>query len=156
MFPALAAEGQAREDEGWVRITAPEMTAAHVLPSAVIGLRREHPGLRIEVVASNTVRDLRRGEANVAACNGEPTDPELVAQHMPDGAGGLFATPNLLARRREPVRLEDLDCAPFLRLAAHRELRTSARIRVVFNRLAEVLGDGHVDTSGNLARRART
>jgi DNA-binding transcriptional LysR family regulator len=72
---ALAASGAAGRVEGLVRITASEMIAAYLLPPVVASLRAAHPGISVEVVATQEVRDLRRREADLAVRNTAPTDP---------------------------------------------------------------------------------
>jgi hypothetical protein len=60
--------------------------------------RREHPGIEIEIVASNAARDLRRREADIAVRNFMPTQPELVARKIADRHARLYASPAYLAR----------------------------------------------------------
>jgi DNA-binding transcriptional LysR family regulator len=54
----------------------------------------EHPGIEIEIVASNAARDLRRREADIAIRNFTPTQPELVARKI------ATASPTALRQRR--------------------------------------------------------
>ena len=210
---SLAAAGQATTIEGRVSITASETVAAFMLPPVIASLRRDHPGLEIEVVASIAVQDLRRREADIALRNGRPTDPELIARLIRTDTGSLYATPAWIAENgpfdapADRARLEifafdrsdalvdgfrhlgvDLSEARFpitagnhlvqwalcrqglgvcvmmdvvgepepsverllpaiqvpipMWLVCHRELHTSRRIRVVYDRLAEMLGEG--------------
>jgi len=53
------AAGKSLSIDGTVCITASELIAAHVLPPILGRLRLTHPGIEIEIVASNTARDLR-------------------------------------------------------------------------------------------------
>lgn len=210
---SLTAAGQSLSVEGTVCITASELIAAHVMPPIIARLRREHPGIEIEIVASNTARDLLRREADIAIRNFMPTQPELVAKKIADRHARLYASPAYLERIGNPTCPADLahaeffgfdrtdrmisglralgleltaknfpivtdnhlvqwelakegvgicivmdevgDAEPRVRrvlpdfpplpvpvwLTAHRELRTSRRIRVVFDLLAEALTD---------------
>lgn len=210
---SLTAAGQSLSVEGTVCITASELIAAYVMPPIVARLRREHPGIEIEIVASNTARDLQRREADIAIRNFTPTQPELVAKKIADRCARLYASPAYLERIGNPTSPADLvhaeffgfdrtelmikglrslgieltpqnfpivtsnhlvqwelakqgvgicivmdevgDAEPRVRrvlpdlpplpvpvwLTTHRELRTSRRIRVVFDLLADALAD---------------
>jgi len=210
---SLTASGQSQSIEGTVRITASEATAAYVLPAIVADLRRAEPGIVVEVLASNSLSDLRRREADIAVRNLRPTDPDLFCRKVADATGHLYATPDYLMRagpfdapadleRADFIGLEDNEAflaalnghglslsarqftvssashlvhwelvkagagigvmaatigdttpqvaraAPWLPsfefpvwLVAHRDLRTSRRVRLVFDRLAWALGD---------------
>ena len=208
---SLVATGQSLAVDGPVSITASELISAHVLPPILKRLRQAHPGIELEIVASNTARDLQRREADIAIRNFTPVQSELVAQRIGDRAARMYATPAYLARLGSPSAPGDLvraeffgfdrsermiealrawgfevtarnfpiisenhlvhwemtkqglgigvvmeavgDAEPLVRrvlpdhpplpvplwLVTHRELRTSRRIRVVFDHLAEAL-----------------
>lgn len=210
---SLTASGQAQTIEGTVCITAAEMTAAYVLPPIIARLRADEPGITVEIVASNSISDLRRREADIAIRSVRPTDPDLIARKLRDGVAELFAAERYLAKagpfetaedlgraeylgfQDNEAYLEGLDrlglgltaqnfpvvstshlahwemvkqglgigvmlteigeaepgvrrAAPWLEpfrfgvwLVAHREVNTSRRIRLVFDRLADELGD---------------
>lgn len=85
------AAGQALSIDGPIRITASELVASHHLPGPIARLRRLHPGLEVEIVASNEAQDLRRREADVAIRSFRPTEPDLVARKIRDGEAYLYA-----------------------------------------------------------------
>jgi DNA-binding transcriptional LysR family regulator len=66
---SLAATGRSVSVEGTVCITASELIAAYLLPPIVLRLRAKHPGIDLEIIASNSARDLRRREADIAIRN---------------------------------------------------------------------------------------
>ncbi|GMG83705.1 LysR family transcriptional regulator [Paralimibaculum aggregatum] len=111
---SLAASGQSQSVEGTVSITASEVASAHVLPPIVAALRRAEPGIAVEIVATNAVRDLRRREADIALRSPRPTDPELIARQVSAGAATLYATPACLARFGPLERPEDMARAEFI------------------------------------------
>jgi DNA-binding transcriptional LysR family regulator len=80
---SLAASGQSQAIEGRVCITATEMLAAHYLPPMLRKLREQAPGIMVEVVASDELRDLIRREADIAIRHAQPTQ-ELAALTKPD------------------------------------------------------------------------
>lgn len=114
---SLAASGQSQSVEGMVRVTASEMYSAFLLPRVVARLRREHPGIVLDIVATNSLSDLRRREADIAVRNTQPTDPDLIARRMPDDHGGLYAARSLVGARGPFERPADLRDAPFVGLA---------------------------------------
>lgn len=111
---SLVASGQSTSVEGVVRITATEMYAANVLPPFAASLRRDHPGIVIEIVATNDVSNLRQREADIAIRNTDPKDPELIARRIMTERGGLFATSGLIAKYGPFKTLKDLAQAPFI------------------------------------------
>lgn len=110
---SLVATGQSLALEGSVCITASELIAAYLLPPILARLRLQHPGIEIEIVASNAVRDLRRREADIAIRNFKPTQPDLVARKIGDRVARPYATPAYLARIGNPTRISDLGRAEF-------------------------------------------
>lgn len=110
---SLVATGQSLALEGSVSITASELIAAYLLPPIVARLRREHPGIDIEIVASNAVRDLRRREADIAVRNVKPTQPELVGRKIDDRIARPYAAPAYLERIGSPRSIADLGHAEF-------------------------------------------
>ena len=124
---SLAATGQSLSIDGTVCITASELIAAHILPPIVGRLRRQHPGIDIEIIASNVARDLRRREADIAIRNFTPTQPELVAKKIADRHARLYATPEYLERIGNPMSPADLSGAEFFAFARSERLLTSMR-----------------------------
>ena len=111
---SLAATGQSQSIEGTVSITASEIDSAFLLPPMVGRLRRDHPGIRIDVVASNSVRDLRRREADIAVRSFRPTDPELIARKVMDGEARLYAAPSYVERAPDLDTPQGLSRADFI------------------------------------------
>ena len=210
---SVVAAGQSLSLEGVVSIAASEAVAVYMLTPIVSALRLEYPGIEIEIVASISVSDLLRREADIAIRNFQPTEPDLVARKLWTSQARLYAAPGYLERIGNPrtpaelsraefmgfdrgdamlkglnalgldlternfpivsanqlvqweltkrgsgisVMLEEIgDAEPRVRrvlpdlpsipvpmwLATHRELRTSRRVRTVFDRLAESLMD---------------
>ena len=114
---SLAASGQSQSVEGVVKISATEMYAMYVLPSLIEALRTAHPGIVIEVVATNALSDLARREADIAIRNAEPKDPEMIARRLSDEHGGLFATPDFIRKYGPFQTLDDLEGVPFVGFA---------------------------------------
>lgn len=111
---SLAASGQSQSIEGAVCITATEVYAAFTLPPLIAELRRQAPGIIVEMVASNAVSDLRRREADIAIRHGRPTDPELIAKQVGTDFAHLYATPGYLAQIGNPTSLAGFAAADFI------------------------------------------
>lgn len=111
---SLTASGQSQAIEGQIRITASEVYAAHLLPPVLSRLRRQAPGIEVEIVATNSLADLRRREADIALRNARPEDPELIARKLGDHTATLYATPGCLARFGDPPTAADLAHADFI------------------------------------------
>jgi DNA-binding transcriptional LysR family regulator len=111
---ALAATGQSQSVEGSVTITTTEVTAAFILPPMIAQLRRDHPGIQVDVVASNELRDLRRREADIAVRSVRPTDPDLVARKLRRESARLYATADCLRRFGSPENSKQLQQAQFI------------------------------------------
>ena len=93
---------------GPVRITTSETFAAHVLPGMLVPLIEAHPGLSIEIAASDEVQDLVRRDADLAIRFVRPKQPNLVARKVGGVEIGLYATKALLDRTGRPDGPRDL------------------------------------------------
>ena len=89
---SLAASGASQAIEGQVRITAAEMTAAHLLPPMLDEIRTLAPDLEIEIVADNDVRDLLLREADIAVRHARPEQSNLIAKRVSEDPMRFYAT----------------------------------------------------------------
>lgn len=105
---SLTATGQAQSIEGTVTITASEAVAAYLLPPILRKLREDHPGIELEIVASNQPRDLHRREADIAIRNFRSDQPDLIARKVDDGSAHLYASPEYLERIGSISSIDDL------------------------------------------------
>lgn len=106
---SLAAAGQSDSVEGTVSITASEAIAAFLLPPVLERLRRDHPGISLELIVANEVRDLQRREADIAVRNFAPPNPDLIARKIRDSVAHFYASPEHVARAGPLTSTEDLD-----------------------------------------------
>ncbi len=111
---SLAASGQSQAVEGQVRITATDMMATYHLPPMLKGLREVAPGIEIEIVASNEVRDLRRREADIAIRHVRPEQPDLIARLVGETTAHMYASVGYLDRHGRPQGPRDLSAADFV------------------------------------------
>lgn len=102
------AVGHSRQLEGTVRITASEVIGALVLPKIIAALRREVPGIQVEVVASDRVDNLLRRDADIAIRMVRPDQLDLVTRHVADIPLVACAASDYVERHGRPVQKEDL------------------------------------------------
>ena len=111
---SLTASGQTQSMEGSICITASEAFSVYILPEIVARLRRQQPGITVDILASNELSDLRRREADIAIRNAPPTDPDLIARKLNDQTAHLYAAEDYLARIGGLNGPEDMAHAEFI------------------------------------------
>jgi DNA-binding transcriptional LysR family regulator len=111
---ALTASGQSQSIEGRVSITATDVVSMYLLPDVLKQLREVAPGIEVEVVASNDVRDLRRREADIAIRHGRPEQPDLIAKLLRVTSAHLYASSDYLDQHGRPTSPSDLSEAVFI------------------------------------------
>lgn len=94
--------------EGTVRITASEVIGVEVLPAILSSLQVKHPGLRIELVASNQAKNLLDREADIAVRMFKPTQQALIMRKVGETELGWHAHKNYIKRRGSPRTEQDL------------------------------------------------
>ena len=102
------AAGGERKVRGTVRITASVVIGSLVLPRIVAGLRRQHPDLEIEIVATDSVDNLLRRDADIAIRMVKPTQVDLVTRHIGDIPLVAGARRDYFERRGKPNVASDL------------------------------------------------
>jgi len=110
----LAAVGQSNTIKGNICISATDLVANLVMPIVIQKLRRLHPDISVELIASDTLSDLRRREADIAIRAMQPADPDLIARKIGDITGHLYASEHYLEQIGVPQSPEDLGDADFI------------------------------------------
>ena len=105
---SLSASGQSQAIEGQVRITASDVMSAYNLPPFLAHLRDVAPGIEVDIVASNQVRDLTRREADIAIRHVRPNQPNLIAKRVGEGKAVLCAGTSYLEKIGRPETISDL------------------------------------------------
>lgn len=96
MLFSLAATGQSQQIEGSVTVSAGELDAVYRLPKIIAKLRREEPGIDIEVIVTNEPSDIKRREADIAIRNFRPTQNDLIAKKLGEENIWLYGTQDYL------------------------------------------------------------
>lgn len=107
---ALAAAGKSQDVTGRVTISATEAVAAYLLPDIVARIRRRAPLVTLAVVASDSISDLRRREADIAIRHVRPTDPDLIARLLGEMTAHFYAAQSWIEHNGRPSSVAEL-CA---------------------------------------------
>ncbi len=84
--------------EGTVRVTTIEILGVEVLTPAFARLRREHPGIVIEVIVDARSLSLTRREADIALGLVRQTQNDVAVRRVGEIGFGLYASADYLAR----------------------------------------------------------
>jgi DNA-binding transcriptional LysR family regulator len=95
-------------DQGVVRISCSEVLAVEILPPILVGLRRAHPRLELELAATNAIEDLIRRQADVAVRMTRPEQAGLTMQKVGVAEVGFFASQDYLREAAPPTDLVSL------------------------------------------------
>jgi DNA-binding transcriptional LysR family regulator len=111
---SLVASGKSQTIEGNISITATEDAAVFVLPSIIKKLRKIHPSIEVEIIASNAETDLLRREADIAIRGFQPTQMDLIARKVKPVSASYYATPEYIKSIGNPTNLEQMGTADFV------------------------------------------
>lgn len=102
------ASGDADSETGVVRISATENMSSEILPKILQPFMREHPGLEIEIEASNRNVDILRRDADIAVRMQRPEQGALLARRLGTLRLAFYATEDYFTRHPYPQKPEDL------------------------------------------------
>lgn len=105
---ALAAQGTSQDVTGRVVISATDAFAAYLLPEIIARIRELAPQLTLVVVATDSLSDLRRREADIAIRHVRPTQPELIGRLVVEMTAHLYASAGWVARNGRPRTLAEI------------------------------------------------
>ena len=110
----LTAAGQSNTVAGNICISATDLVANLAMPILVQKLRRLYPDITVELIASNTISDLKRREADIAIRGMQPTEPDLITRKIGDITAHMYASVQYLEAIGVPQSAEDLIDADFI------------------------------------------
>jgi len=105
---ARSAMGAEQSNAGTVRISASQPIACFALPAVLAQMRLTLPQVQIELVASNSVSNLLKREADIAIRMVQPEQATLVARKIGKAAIRACAHQDYLRRRGVPRQPADL------------------------------------------------
>jgi DNA-binding transcriptional LysR family regulator len=103
----MAATGQSQAVDGIVCVSASETVAAYLLPGVLHRLRRQAPGIVIDVVTSDALSDLRRREADIAIRHVRPDQPDLIGRWIRDASASFYASEAWVRQHGHPRTAQD-------------------------------------------------
>jgi DNA-binding transcriptional LysR family regulator len=106
--------GGTAELNGVIRLSATDGFSAVIAAPAMAALRRQHPGISLQIVAQTRQASLHRSGVDLEVVVGRPEVRRARAVHLADYVLGLYATPSLLAEVGTPQAFEDLNGAPLV------------------------------------------
>ena len=108
-------KSETRRLSGRVLVTTVESAATSWVIPALAVLRDEHPDISVEIVTTDTVLDLARGDADIAIRFGRPpTQESLIVRHLADLDECFYASRELVMRLGRPTGYEDLARYPMV------------------------------------------
>lgn len=124
---SLSAIGKSEAVAGEICITASELMANFILPPVIQKLRKNEPGIEVEVISTNEEKNLNRREADIAIRTVRPSQADLIVKKLCDVRGHLYAARTYLERLGNPTTVADLDRAQFL------DVEKSGRMMALMN-----------------------
>ena len=115
---SLRASGQSQRIEGTVCVSASEFDALFVLPPILAKLQNQEPGIKIDVVVSSGVSDLKRREADIALRNFRPTQPDLIVKKVREDKVWLYGTKTYVesfGQPKTPAEIQGLQLVAYER-----------------------------------------
>jgi DNA-binding transcriptional LysR family regulator len=102
------------EAEGVVRVSATDGFSAYVIAPAVAQVRRRHPGIAVEIVATTRRASQQRSGMDVEIVVGKPQVHRAEAIKLSDYHLGLYASRSYLREHGEPTTIADLQAHPLV------------------------------------------
>lgn len=112
---SLAADaGGNRALEGVVRISATDGFSAYIAAPAAAEVRRRHPKVAVEIVATTRRASQQRSGLDLEIVVGEPQVRRATATHLADYRLGLYGSREYLSEHHTPATIDDLGRYPLV------------------------------------------
>lgn len=93
---------------GLVRFSAPEIMASHFLPEVLTNLSYQHPGLRFDIIYSDTILEPTQEKLDFSIRGAFPASSELIGYPLWKYKRHLYASPRYLEKYGTPTTPEEL------------------------------------------------
>ncbi|WP_271411513.1 LysR family transcriptional regulator [Pseudomonas sp. Q1-7] len=87
---------------GVVRVTSTDSFAIDYIIPVIAELRREHPGIEVQLQTSTKMLNLTKREADIAVRTHQPENPELIVRRLARWGSALFASADYVRARGIP------------------------------------------------------
>lgn len=101
-------QSQAERITGRLRVAVPVVLGEYFVTPILASLTKQHPGLMLDVIYSDTYDDPIETGVDLSIRIGELRDSDYVAIQLASSPRRLVASPTYLARAGSPERIEDL------------------------------------------------
>jgi DNA-binding transcriptional LysR family regulator len=102
---------------GRIRMTAPPLMAATILPGVLIGFLKKHPQVDIDIDVTGRFVDLIEDGIDLALRIAEPPNTHLIAKRVGATQSQLYASRRLFKRKKRPKRPSQLTDWPLMVIA---------------------------------------
>ncbi|CAM3760012.1 HTH-type transcriptional regulator CysL [Vibrio aerogenes CECT 7868] len=109
-----AASVDEQQLKGVVRVTASDVIGVEVLPPVLAALRKDYPGVVVELTLSDRVHDLLLHEADIAVRMVRPQQLQLICRSAGCIGLGFYASHDYIARHGMPASEEELQQHSFI------------------------------------------
>ena len=99
-----------------------DIMALYVMPQIVADLQKFAPQIHLRVLASNSLSDIQRREADIAVRHVAPTQPELISRKVRESQGRLYASQKYMDQHGAIETLTDAKTAAFVGIGDTEEL----------------------------------
>jgi len=104
----LAAKGKSQDVTGRVVISATDAFSAYLLPEIIEHVRALAPQITLVVVATDSISDLRRREADIAIRHVRPTESELFGRLVVEMTAHFYASDTWVDKHGLPRTVADI------------------------------------------------
>lgn len=111
---SLLASGQSERISGRVSITATNVMLTHHLADTIAHIRAIAPEVQLDLIASDSVLDLTKREADIAIRHARPTQEALVARLIREFKAFIYTSPAYVERHGIPETIADLERHQFI------------------------------------------
>jgi DNA-binding transcriptional LysR family regulator len=95
--------------EGSVRLTCSTAVAYRLMKSKLLDIfRARHPGIRVELLMTERVLNLSKGEADIAIRGGGAKEEALIGKKIDNVPWAIYASRSYVGRHGNPARREDI------------------------------------------------
>lgn len=119
---SLLSAGYQGDIEGRVCLSVTDSIGEFMLPPILHELKQRYPGITIEIIATNSLSDLRRREADIALRAIQPTEGDLIARKLKTVNAYLYGTPSYLRLLGVGRSAKELAKADFIGFSENKQI----------------------------------
>jgi DNA-binding transcriptional LysR family regulator len=111
-----------------VRITTSVIFATELLPSLLLSVLQSLPDVDLVIIASDSIENLLRRDADIAIRFVRPTQSQLIAKRLSDVNMGLYAAQSYVAQHGLPLSVAELPGHAFIGNENASDIRNGAAV----------------------------